>query len=157
VNESKSTMSVPSSRLNSLPKDILIYLVETIQDKQNVQIKKLKALIKYLENDTCRHMDYCVANDCDNLRIRCEDYPEKYIETSPGNGVSCRRCRKYWCSYHIEESPLVMLIHFKDLSFNCGPVCSGKCYDEYTEPAVFYAIDEFKTVPLRNYLGGQHK
>lgn len=133
-------MSVPSSVLNKLPKDVLIYLIETIQTKQKLENKMLKDYIIELAQYSDKKVRKCANNECDHLSTW-------KFQTCGGNGRQCVRCKRYWCVYHLCDSKLHMLVHKNDKTFNCGPICDD-CYDTYTSPDNFNFIEDFEKVPV---------
>ena len=141
-------MSVPSSILNKLPKDVLIYMFETVQLKQKQENKILKDIIIASSREIGVDPKMCSFPDCDHFL--CFGYDRRAVETCGGKGNKCDRCGNYWCVYHSADhslSPrLYMLIHKNDKHFNCGPVCEN-CYDTYTHPDNFNFIEEFDKVP----------
>lgn len=87
-----------SSYLNKLPKDILVYLIENIQQKQSEQIELLKKSIKtHVES---KNISECLYPGCDEIFV------SGYDGTSMAYPASCYECNETWCGYHVHHSTL---------------------------------------------------
>lgn len=144
-------MSVPTSILNKLPKDVLIYLFETVQHKQKVENNFLKMILSQFSEIGDMDIQITKCNsECDHLYIEYRIYSKSNVEifeTACGKGYKCDYCKKYRCAYH-RDNTCVMLVHKTDKMYNCGPICEGECFDEYTSPERFNLLEEFDIVPM---------
>lgn len=137
-------MSVPSSVLNTLPKDVLIYLFETIQMKQKHENQMLRDIVNNCECVITRRFK---CQECDHLLLFYNRARTSRGETCCGIGSQCVHCERYWCVYHKNKANLYKLQHINDSTYNCGPVCDN-CYDSYTSPDDFSSIEEFIKVQV---------
>jgi hypothetical protein len=88
-----------NSRLNQLPKDMLIYIIETME---NNLIKHYEKELQDLDLLRQLHIDRCKVAECNAMAIT-DDYTDVYVYNGCKDMIYCYLCKNSICDSHIDE------------------------------------------------------
>ena len=119
---------------------MLILLIHCIEAKVKAENVALKQIIHTNLRQLSSGIKTCQS--CDHIRAKVDN---QIVETCLGQGAICHFCGRYYCCYHVDT--LLTFVHKFNKMWNCGPVCSGNCFVEYSKPERFHRICDFDVVP----------